>query len=85
MGKREAFVHEKILVTDTNVWHAGREKQISHTGEYLVEIDDKVGTAVLNLVGNETHALPVFRKHAQVVRQTVRDARHILDNGMSNM
>ena len=55
-------MHEQILMADAHVWHAGREKQIGHASEYLVEIDDQIGTAALYLVGNETHALPVFGK-----------------------
>ena len=68
-------MHEKILVTDAYVGHTGREEKIGHAGQYLIEVDDKVGTAALYLVGYETHALPVFGKHTHVVCQTVCYAR----------
>ena len=61
LGKREVLVEKEILMTYAHVGDAGREEQIGHASENLIEIDDKVGAAALYLVGDEAYALPVLR------------------------
>ena len=78
LGKREVLVEKEILMTYAHVGDAGLEEQIGHASENLIEIDDKVGTAALYLVGDEAYALPVLGEHADVVGQTMGDARTLV-------
>ena len=43
-------MEEKVLMTDANLWDSETEKGTGNAAQHLVEIDDDVGSTLLNIL-----------------------------------
>ena len=62
-------MEEKVLMTDANLWDSETEKGTGNAAQHLVEIDDDVGSALLNILSYQMDTGKIAGSKKRVVNQ----------------
>ena len=64
---------EKVLMTDANLWDSETEKGTGNAAQHLVEIDDDVGSALLNILSYQMDTGKIAGSKKRVVSQGAQE------------
>ena len=64
---------EKVLMTDANLWDSETEKGTGNAAQHLVEIDDDVGSTLLNILSYQMDTGKIAGSKKRVVSQGAQE------------
>lgn len=69
----ERRMEEKVLMTDANLWDSETEKGTGNAAQHLVEIDDDVGSTLLNILSYQMDTGKIAGSKKRVVSQGAQE------------
>ena len=66
-------MEEKVLMTDANLWDSETEKGTGNAAQHLVEIDDDVGSTLLNILSYQMDTGKIAWNKKRVVNQGAQE------------